>query len=297
MIAFIGAHRATWGVEPICRTLGVAPSTYYAARTRTPSARDVADRILAAHIADIHAEHHGLYGVRKTWHALLHAGIAAGRDQVGRLMRTLGLAGVTRARHARTTIPAAVAHPGDLVNRQFTAAAPDQLWVADITYVALARGGFAYVAFVTDVFSRLLVGWRVAATLRTDLALGALEQGIWCRGGDLRGLVHHSDRGVQYAAVRYTQRLADAGIAPSVGSTGDSYDNALAESVNGLYKAEVIFRYPGRSWHSVAEVELATADWVSFYNSKRLHSQLDYLPPAAYERAYWQHQADVPGAA
>jgi putative transposase len=289
-MSFIDAHRTRWGVEPICRTLGVAPSTYYAARSRPPSARARADRALAADVERIHALHRSLYGVRKTWRALARAGIRVGRDRVARCMRSLGLAGVTRARTARTTIPAAVAHPSDLVNRDFSASGPDRLWVADITYVALARGGFAYVAFVSDAFSRLIVGWRVATSLRTDLALDALAQGITCRGGDLRGLVHHSDRGVQYRALRYTERLAAAGIAPSVGSRGDSYDNALAESVNGCYKAELIHR-SDRRWRTAAEVELATADWVWFWNFQRLHSALGYLPPAEYERAYWRNQA------
>lgn len=289
-MSFIDAHRTRWGVEPICRTLGVAPSTYYAAKARPPSARARADAALAAELTRVHALHRSLYGVRKTWHALAREGMPAGRDRVGRLMRALGLVGVTRARRARTTIPARVAYPGDLVGRVFTAPAPDRLWVADITYVALVPGGFAYVAFVTDAFSRLIVGWRVAAAPRADLALDALAQGIACRGGDLRGLVHHSDRGTQYRSVRYTRRLAATGIVPSVGSRGDSYDNALAESVNGCYKAELI-HWSGRSWQSVAEVELATADWVWFWNFRRLHSAIDYLPPAEYERAYWRRHA------
>ncbi len=296
MIAFIDAHRNRFGVEPICRILGVAPSTYYAARTRPPSARAVADRALAADLVRVHAEHRSLYGVRKLWRALAREGIRAGRDRVGRLMRPLGLAGVTRARTARTTVPAPVAHPGDLVNRSFTAPRPDRLWVADITYVALARGGFAYVAFVSDAFSRLIVGWRVGTTLRTDLALDALEQAIDARASDLRGLVHHSDRGVQYASIRYTERLAAAGIAPSVGSRGDSYDNALAESLIGCYKTELVHRH-GRRWQTVAEVELATADWAFFWNYHRLHSALGYVPPAEYERAYWNRRAATAGAA
>jgi putative transposase len=297
VIAFIDAHREEWRVEPICRVLGVASSTYYAAKARVPSARELADRPLVPQILDVWREHEGIYGVRKLWHALRQAGIPVGRERLLRLMRTLGIAGITWARKTRTTIPAAVDHPGDLVCREFRAPAPDRLWVADITYVALATGGFAYTAFVTDVFSRMIVGWRIGRTLATELALGALADAQDFRAGDLRGLVHHSDRGVQYRAIRYTDRMADAGIVPSVGSKGDSYDNAMAESVNSLYKKEVIHRFPGRTWRSVAEVELATADWVRFYNYIRLHSELGYVPPAACEQAYWARPASLDGAA
>jgi putative transposase len=295
MITYIDAQRSAYGVEPICRTLGVAPSNYYAAKSRPRSARARADAVLAGEVTRVHAEHHGLYGVRKTWRALLRDGASVGRDRTWRIMRELGLAGVTRTRRARTTIPAPVVHPSDLVKRAFGAACPDRLWVADITYVTLARGGFAYTAFVIDAFSRLIVGWRVSPSLRADLALDALEQAVWCRGGDLRGLVHHSDRGIQYRAIRYTQRLEAAGIAASVGSRGESYDNALAESVNGLYKAELIWRR--ERWRTIAEVEFATADWVAFWKFRRLHSATGYLPPAEYERAYWRRQAQPTPAA
>lgn len=297
MIAFIDAHREQWRVEPICRVLGIAPSSYYAARAHVPSAREIADRELTPRILAVWREHERLYGVRKLWHALRAAGITVGRERLSRLMRALGIAGITWARKTRTTIPAAVAHPGDLVHRQFRAPCPDRLWVADITYVALATGGFAYTAFVTDVFSRLIVGWRVGRTLATDLALGALADAQSFRAGDLSGLVHHSDRGVQYRAIRYTDRMADAGIVPSVGSTGDSFDNAMAESVNSLYKKEVIHRFPGRTWRTASEVELATAHWVRFYDDKRLHSELGHVPPAAYERAYWARRASLDGVA
>ena len=290
MIPFIDEHRRSYGVEPICRMLEIAPSSYYAARHRSPSARDLADAELAGHVTRVHADNLGVYGVRKTWRALVREGITVGRDRVGRLMGALGLAGVTRSRRVRTTVPAPVAErPADLVNRTFSAPAPDRLWVSDLTYVWTVRG-FCYAAFVIDAFSRMIVGWRVSSSLRTDLALDALEMAIWARGGDLSGLVHHSDRGVQYLSIRYTERLADAGIAASVGSRGDSYDNALAETVNGLYKAELIHR---RSrWRSTEEVELATAEWVHFWNHRRLHSATDYLPPAEYERSYFRRQAE-----
>jgi putative transposase len=290
VITYIDDHKASYGVEPICRMLEIAPSSYYAARHRPPSAREIADGALTAEVARIHADNLGVYGVRKTWRALVRDGVSIGRDRTWRLMRALGLAGATRSRRIRTTVPAPVAErPADLVNRTFSAPAPDHLWVADLTYVWTIRG-FCYTAFVIDAFSRMIVGWRVSSSLRTDLALEALEMAVWSRGGDLAGLVHHSDRGVQYCSIRYSERLADAGIAASVGSKGDSYDNALAETVNGLYKAELIYRRA--RWRTVEEVELATADWVSFWNHRRLHSATDYLPPAEYERAYWRQQAE-----
>ena len=295
MTKYIDDHRASYGVEPICRMLEIAPSSYYAAKRRPPSARQVADVHLAGEVARIHAANLAVYGVRKTWRALARDGVSVGRDRTWRLMRALGLAGATRSRRVRTTIPAPVAErPADLVRRTFAAPAPDRLWVADITYVWTVRG-FCYVAFVIDAFSRMIVGWRVSSSLRTDLCLDALEMAVWARGGDLSGLVHHSDRGVQYCSIRYSERLADAGIAASVGSRGDSYDNALAETVNGLLKAELIHRRV--RWRTVEEVELATADWVSFWNFRRLHSATGYLPPAEYERAYLRRQAEPIAAA
>jgi putative transposase len=281
---YIDAHRAAYGVEPICRTLQVAPSSYYAARTRPPSVRSVSDQALTGRIARVHRENFGVYGIRKVWHALRRLGIEAGRDQVARLMREAGLAGVTRTKRVRTTRPAPVAErPPDLVHRSFDAPAPNRLWVADITYVA-TRAGFCYTAFVVDAFSRRIVGWRVMASLRAELALDALEMAIWSRGAALEGLVHHSDRGVQYLSIRYTERLAAVDAVGSVGSCGDSYDNALAESVNGLYKAELINRRA--AWGSVGDVELATAAWVDFWNTRRLHSACGDVPPAEYEDAY-----------
>ena len=284
MTRYIDEQRVAFGVEPVCRALAIAPSSYYAARVRPPSARSVRDAALSADIGRIHLANYAVYGARKLWHALRREGTEVGRDQVARLMRGLGLAGAVRGKTRRTTIPAQVGErPADLVERVFAAAAPNRLWLADITYVWTVAG-FCYAAFIVDAFSRAIVGWRVAATLRTDLALDALEMAIWARGADLAGLVHHSDRGVQYLAIRYTERLADAGAVNSVGSKGDSYDNALAESVNGLYKAELIRRR--RSWRTVEEVELATAGWVDWWNHRRLHSACGDVPPAEFEAAY-----------
>jgi putative transposase len=295
MNRFVDEYRPRFGVEPICRTLEIAPSSYYAARGRRPSARAVRDAELAATIAQVHAANYGVYGVRKVWAALAREGTVVGRDRVRRLMASLGLRGVRRERRARTTAPTAgLPRPGDLVGRAFSASAPDRLWVADITYVALASGGYAYVAFVTDVFARRIVGWRVAGTLRTELALDALEMAIAARGGRLAGLVHHSDRGAQYVALRYTARLAAAGAAPSVGRRGDSYDNALAESVNALYKAELIVR---RAWRTVGEVERATAGWVGWWNTTRLHESLGRIPPAEFEDAYHRARSQAGAAA
>jgi putative transposase len=281
---YIEAHRATFGVEPICQVLAVAPSSYYAARVRPPSARSRRDEELKREIARIHAANFGVYGVRKLWRALRREGSPIGRDRAARLMTALGLTGVNRAKSIRTTQPGPLSQrPADLVERVFAAAAPNRLWLADITYV-WTISGFCYSAFIVDAFSRRIVGWRVAASLRAELALDALEMAIWARGADLVGLVHHSDRGVQYLAIRYTERLADAGAVNSVGSKGDSYDNALAESVNALYKAELIRRQ--RSWRSVEEVELATADWVDWWNERRLHGACGDIPPAEFEAAY-----------
>jgi len=286
MIGFIDQHRPIFGVEPICQALAVAPSTYYAARCRPPSARAVADAALQPEISRVHTANFEVYGVRKVWHQLRREDIPVGRDRVGRLMGSLGLCGASRTRRIRTTTPAPVAsRPADLVERVFSAPAPDRLWVADLTYV-WTRMGFCYTAFVIDAFSRRITGWRVTPSLRTDLALDALEMAIWSRGGaDLTGLVHHSDRGVQYLAIRYTDRLADAGVLNSVGSRGDSYDNALAETVNGLYKAELINRHG--PWRTVEQVELATAAWVHWWNTSRLHGACGDIPPAEYEAAYW----------
>ncbi len=286
MTRYIDSHRDTYGVEPICQALAVAPSSYYAARSRPPSARTMADEVLKPEISRVHTANFEVYGVRKVWRQLRREGIGVGRDRVGRLMDDLGLAGATRTRRIRTTFPAAVAtRPADLVERVFSAAAPDRLWVADLTYVP-TRSGFCYTSFVIDAFSRRITGWRVSSSLHTDLALDALDMAIWSRGtADLTGLIHHSDRGVQYLAIRYTERLAEAGVVNSVGSRGDSYDNALAETVNGLYKAELIHRRG--PWRTTEQVELATAAWVHWWNTQRLHGACGDIPPAVYEASYW----------
>jgi len=287
MTTFIDAQRVSFGVEPICQVLEIAPSSYYAARSRPPSARSVRDAALQADISRIHHGNYAVYGARKLWRALHREGIAVGRDQVARLMRSLGLAGAVRGKTRRTTVPSELSpRPADLVERVFSAPAPNRLWVADLTYVS-TWAGFCYTAFVIDAFSRRIVGWRVSSSLRAELALDALEMAIWSRrSADLAGLVHHSDRGVQYLAIRYTERLADAGAVTSVGSRGDSYDNALAETVNGLYKTELI-RARG-PWRTADQVELATAAWVAWWNAERLHSACGDIPPAEFEAAYHQ---------
>ncbi len=288
MSRYIDQFRDRFGVEPICRALAIAPSTYYAARSRLPSPRALADAELRLDIARVHRDQFGVYGARKLWRALRREGVDVGRDRVARLMSALGLAGATRTKRVRTTIAAPVSQrPADLVERVFSAPAPNRLWLADITYV-WTRGGFVYAAFIVDAFSRAIVGWRVSASLRTDLALDALEMALHARGATLTGLVHHSDRGVQYLAIRYTERLAQAGAVTSVGSRGDSYDNALAESVIGLFKAELIARRG--PWRSLEQVELATARWVAWWNRDRLHGACGDVPPAEFEAAYWHRQ-------
>jgi putative transposase len=282
---YIGEQRVTFGVEPICRALAIPPSSYYAARSRPPSARSVRDAELSVEISRIHRGNYAVYGARKLWHALRREGTPVGRDQVGRLMRGLGLRGAVRGKTRRTTISSELSpRPADLVERVFAAPAPNRLWLADITYVS-TWSGFCYTAFVIDAFSRRIVGWRVSSSLRAELALDALEMAIWSRrSDDLAGLVHHSDRGVQYLSIRYTERLADEGAVTSVGSKGDSFDNALAETVNGLYKTELI-RAQG-PWRTADQVELATAAWVAWWNDQRLHSACGDIPPAEFEAAY-----------
>jgi putative transposase len=284
---FIDAYRDRFGVEPICRALQVAPSVYYAHKARPPSARAVADEQLKVEVKRVWDDNFQVYGAEKLWRQLGREGIAVGRDRVARLMRQLGVRGVVRGGKRRTTTPAGgEQRPADLVERNFTAPAPNRLWVADLTYVA-TWAGFCYAAFVIDAYSRAIVGWRVATTLRASLALDALEMAIWARqDAGLDGLVHHSDRGVQYLSVRYSQRLADQGAVASVGSRGDSYDNALAEAVNSLYKAELIG--PRGPWRTASQVELATLAWVGWWNQRRLHGALDHVPPAEHEADYYR---------
>jgi putative transposase len=290
MTAYIDANRDRFGVEPICKVLPIAPSTYYAASRRPASARAVRDTKLKAEIARVHAEHFGVYGAGKVWRQLHREGIVVARCTVERLMGELGLAGVVRGKPRRTTTPAATAsRPADLVERDFSATRPDQLWVADLTYVA-TWAGFVYVAFVIDAFSRFIVGWQASRSLRTDLALDALEMAIWRRQAQLQGLVHHSDRGSQYLSIRYTERLAEAGAVTSVGSRGDSYDNALAETIIGLYKTELIRRC--RPWKGIDQVEYATLEWVDWFNHRRLLEPIGHLPPAEFEAAF--HRKENP---
>lgn len=293
MASFIDEHRADYGVEPICAELPIAPATYYEhkARQKDPSreaARVQRDRVVSDEIRRVRKENFEVYGARKVWLQLNRENIPVARCTVERLMRGMGLRGVVRGRTCRTTVSdGAVDRPGDLVQRQFTATRPNQLWVADFTFVATWMG-FVYVAFVIDVFSRGIVGWRVASTMRTDLVLDALEQALWSRR-DTDGLVHHSDRGSQYLSIRYSERLAAAGVAPSVGSRGDSYDNALAETIIGLYKTEVI-RHRG-PWRTIDKVEYATLEWVDWFNNRRLLEPIGDIPPAEKEIEYYnQHQ-------
>jgi len=285
MIAYIDAHKERFGVEPICEQLPIAPSTYYAAKSRPPSARAVRDEGLKPEIQRVHRDNFGVYGARKVWVQLGREGIPAARCTVERLMSGLGLRGVRRgAFKATTTSGGSALRPADLVERDFRASRPNQLWVADITYVA-TWSGFVYVAFVTDVFSRRIVGWQVSRSLRSDLALDALEMALWARGKNTDGLVHHSDRGSQYLSIRYSERLAEAGAVASVGSRGDSYDNALAETINGLYKTEVIRRRG--PWKNIDDVEFATLEWIDWFNNRRLLEPIGDIPPAEYEMLYW----------
>ncbi len=267
----------------------IAPSTYYEQLNRQPCRRQLRDAELKEHISRVHAANYGVYGARKVWLALNREGIAVARCTVERLMAELGLAGAVRGRVRRTTIadPGA-GRPADLVGRQFAPPAPNRLWVADLTYVS-TWAGFAYVAFVTDAYARRILGWRVAATMATTMVLDSIEQAIWTRGQegvlDLKDVVHHTDRGSQYTSIRFTERLAEAGIQPSVGAVGSSYDNALAETIIGLYKTELI--YPGKPWKTVEDVELATARWVEWFNNRRLYRYCGDVPPTELESAYY----------
>jgi putative transposase len=291
MIAFIDEHRDAYGVEPICRVLPIAPSTYHehVVQRRDPSrlsGRAQRDEALKPEVMRVFAENFSVYGVRKVWRQMQREGFDVARCTVQRLMRELGLQGVIRGKPVRTTISDKAAPcPLDHVNRQFHAPAPNRLWVSDFTYVA-TWAGVAYVAFVIDVYARYIVGWRVSRTAHASFVLDALEQAIHDRRPVHRGgLVHHSDRGSQYVSIRYTERLAEAGIEPSVGSVGDSYDNALAESINGLYKAEVIHRRG--PWRNIESVEFATLEWVDWFNHRRLLEPIGNIPPAEAEANFY----------
>ncbi|EPD5947132.1 MULTISPECIES: IS3 family transposase [Enterobacteriaceae] len=278
--------RKLYGVGPVCSELHIAPSTYYHCQQQRHhpdkrSARAQRDDWLKKEIQRVYDENHKVYGVRKVWRQLLREGIRVARCTVARLMAVMGLAGVLRGKKVRTTISRKAVAAGDRVNRQFVAERPDQLWVADFTYVSTWQG-FVYVAFIIDVFAGYIVGWRVSSSMETTFVLDALEQALWARRPS--GTVHHSDKGSQYVSLAYTQRLKEAGLLASTGSTGDSYDNAMAESINGLYKAEVIHR---KSWKNRAEVELATLTWVDWYNNRRLLGRLGHTPPAEAEKAYY----------
>ncbi len=299
MVTFIDDHRDEYGVESICSVLPIAPSTYYEreARRKNPEllpARAKRDAELRTEINRVWHEQQEVYGVRKLWKQMKREEIDVARCTVARLMRDLGLRGAVHGKTIRTTIPdTSASRPPDLVDRDFTATRPNELWVADFTYVATWRG-FVYVAFVIDVFSRMIVGWRASNSPRTDLVLDALEQALFARS-KTEGVVHHSDRGSQYLSIRYTERLAEAGMERSVGSVGDSYDNALAEAVIGLYKKEIIRRKG--PWHNLDHVEFKTLTWVSWFNSHRLLEPIGYIPPAEFEAAYYRNQPTLAVAA
>jgi transposase InsO family protein len=289
MVRYIDEHKDRFGVEPICKMLPIAPSTYYEMKAREADprrlpARQQRDQVLREHIRRVWQENFCAYGSRKTWKQLKRENVAVAHCTVRRLMRQMGLCGVTRGKAFKiTTIADENAHrPADLVERKFVATRPNQLWVADFTYVATWRG-FVYVALVIDVFSRMLVGWRVSTSMKADLVLDALEQAVHARS-DTQGLIHHSDRGTQYLSIRYSERLAECNIEASVGTTGDSYDNALAESIIGLFKAEVIHRRG--PWRNVDTVEYATLGWVDWFNNRRLLEPIGDIPPAEFELAY-----------
>ena len=293
--AFIDANRddvvagRRLGVELICSVLQVAPSSYYEFKNRQPSARSQRDEVMGPVVRQLWEDNFRVYGARKVWKAARRAGHDVGRDQVARLMRTAGIEGVRRTKRVRTTKPdpGVPRHP-DLVGRDFTATAPNQLWVTDLTFVP-TWAGVAYVCFIIDAYSRMIVGWRVASHMRTTMVLDAIEMARWSRGTQLTGLRCHSDAGSQFTSIRYGERLAEIGAVPSIGTVGDIFDNALAETVNGYYKAELI-RGPareGRPWKTVEDVELATLSWVHWHNHDRLHGYLNDIPPAEFEEAFY----------
>jgi transposase InsO family protein len=301
MIMFIDQHadRETggrrWGVEPICKTMDWAVSTYYSAKSRPPSERALRDAVLIPILVGLWVANRKVYGVVKLWKAAQRAGHDIGRDQVARLMRVAGIRGVSRSRRVRTTqADPEAARAADLVGRDFTADRPNRLWVTDLTYVS-TRAGTAYVCFIIDAFARRIVGWRVADHMRTEMVLDALEMARTTRGARLEGLVTHSDAGAQYTSVRYSERVDELGARPSVGSVGDSYDNALAESVNALYKAECVYGPDQGPWDSIEDLELATLGYVHWWNTQRLHGYLDHCPPAEVEAVYHSQQASPTG--
>ena len=300
MWSFIDRYRSAFGVEPICRVLQVAPSAYrrHAARLRNPelhSERTKRDLALSSETARVWRANRAVYGADKVWRQLNREGIAVARCTVERLMRKPGLQGVVRGRKVRTTFPdPAAPNPQDRVKRQFKAERPNQLWVADFTFVSTWQG-FAYVAFIVDVYSRFIVGWRVSRHMRTDFILDALEQAIYARKPQRHQLIHHSDRGSQYLSIRYSERLGEAGIEPSVGSTGDSYDNAMAETINGLYKTELIHKKG--PWPSIDALELEALNWVTWFNHQRLLEPIGNIPPVEFEALYEQGQAEIGKAA
>ncbi|WP_155722011.1 IS3 family transposase [Mycobacterium avium] len=301
IVDFIDDNRGEFGVEPICTVLRsaglqVALSTYYDAKARVPSARALRDAVLGPALCQLWKDNYCVYGARKLWKTARRDGHDVGRDQVARLMRAAGIEGVRRGKRVRTTKadPAAARHP-DLVHRNFAAAAPNQLWVTDLTFVPTCAG-VAYVCFIIDAHSRMIVGWRVASHMRTSMVLDALEMARWSRGTTLQDLICHSDAGSQFTSIRYGERLAEIGAVPSIGTVGDSFDNALAETVNGYYKAELIYG-PARSrpWKTVEDVELATLSWVHWHNTSRLHSYLGDIPPTEFEAAFYDaYRTDQP---
>jgi putative transposase len=296
IVGFIDENRHELGVEPVCKVLQVAPSTYYAAkrRERQPSARAVRDAAMMQVLMALWVANRKVYGVDKLWKAARRAGHDLGRDQVARLMRAMAICGVTRRRKVFTTRrdPEGLRAP-DLVNRNFTADRPNALWVTDLTYVP-TRSGMAYVCFIVDAYSRMIVGWRVASHMRTDMVLDALEMARARRGARrLVGLVTHSDAGSQFTSVRFTERLEEIGAQPSIGTVADSYDNALAETTNGLYKAECVYGPDAAGWDDVGHLELATLSWVAWFNETRLHGHCGDVPPAEFEAAFYAaHQTD-----
>ena len=286
MVEFIDTNRDVFGVEPICTTLQVASSTYYDNKRRPLSARAIRDAVMMPILLALFSANYKVYGAHKLWKAARRAGHDIGRDQTARLMRRLDIRGVSRSRRVRTTVPDEDARrPPDLVERDFTADRPNRLWVTDLTFVS-TWAGTAYVCFIIDAFSRRIVGWRVASHMRTEMVLDSLEMARRSRGNRLEGLVAHSDAGSQYTSIRYTERLEEIGAVPSIGTVADSLDNALAESVNSLYKAELIYGPEQGPWRTVADLEFATLGWVHWFNTQRLHGYLDDIPPAEYEEAY-----------